>query len=182
MAKHLRQSLSIHYQQQSSPPPSLGPAPRPPQWPAPDPGNGSPARPIQPPAFPLSSLTSPPPLKAVVLAGGSMLAAAMVGLSPHSGPVVESPTLTGECIKIEKTVNGLSRDRLKAMLALPVPAPQATLKSLLTSPYCVLKPSPNEQAEGLERQAYPLEFDPQTWLVVIYQGDLYQGYDFIFHP
>jgi hypothetical protein len=28
------------------------------------------------------------------------------------------------------------------------------------------------------REAYPLEFDPQTWLVLLYEGDQYTGYRF----
>ncbi|MFZ4640913.1 MAG: hypothetical protein ACOYMP_11015 [Nodosilinea sp.] len=182
MAKHIRQSLSIHYQQQASA--GSGIPLRSWHYALNDPGarqvnDGNPdPDPYSPPAPP----TPHPPLRAVVLASGSMLAAATLWLSPHPTPVIDSQPLTGECIKIEKIENALSRDRLKALLAVETPAPRATLQALLKDPYCVLKPTTDAQGGGTDRVAYPLEFDPHAWLVVIYQGDRYTGYDFRFRP
>ncbi|MEL6814895.1 MAG: hypothetical protein AAFP03_08780 [Cyanobacteria bacterium J06598_3] len=34
----------------------------------------------------------------------------------------------------------------------------------------------------IEREAYPLAFDPQAWVVVRYAGGEYAGYDFVFKP
>ncbi len=182
MAKHIRQSLSIHYQQQASAGSGIplrswhsaldDPATRQVHG-----GNPGPDR-----DSPLAPPTPHPPLRAAVLASGSMLAAAALWLSPHPTPVIDSQAVTGECIKIEKMENSLSRDRLKALLAVETPAPRATPQALLKAPYCVLKPTTDAQGGVTDREAYPLEFDPQTWLVLIYQGDRYTGYDFLFRP
>ncbi|MFM7469927.1 MAG: hypothetical protein ACKO5P_00210 [Nodosilinea sp.] len=168
MANSIRQSLSIHYQQQQvSPAPGMATS-----WPQPGDDRAC------PPALP----ASPPSLRAAVLAGGSMVAAAVLGLSPHPAQMVDSQVMTGECIKLEKIENSLSRDRLKALLGVQTPAPRATLQALLKVPYCVLKPTTDGQGVAIEREAYPLEFDPQTWVVITYQGDRYTGYDFLFRP
>ena len=37
-------------------------------------------------------------------------------------------------------------------------------------------------ADVVEREAYPLAFDPEAWVVVSYVEEKYVGYDFVFNP
>lgn len=116
----------------------------------------------------------------VLMAGGSVLALAALLITPNLGKeqVQESSPFT--CVKIEQTRALVSRDRLKALLEIDLQAPKATVQELLKQPYCVMAAGKTEAGQPTDREAYPLEFDPQTWLVVLYEGDRYAGYDFRF--
>ncbi|NJL48843.1 MAG: hypothetical protein HC929_16930 [Leptolyngbyaceae cyanobacterium SM2_5_2] len=114
-----------------------------------------------------------------VLAGSSVIAAAL-WITPTVSPQPASQALQEECIKIEQTQNFLSRDKLKKLLEVDAQAPKAAVREVLSEPHCVLEPSTNEGGVQAEREAYPLEFDPNTWLIVLYEGDQYAGYDFTF--
>jgi hypothetical protein len=51
----------------------------------------------------------------------------------------------------------------------------------VSEPYCKL-PTLNVRAGvEAEREAYPLEFDPATTLVILYENDEYAGYRFSFN-
>jgi hypothetical protein len=72
----------------------------------------------------------------------------------------------------------LSREKLAQLLALSEGVPQAKVLAILPNPYCKL---PGEKGLGdrlIDRQAYRLAFDPQTWVVVRYDADRYIGYEF----
>ncbi|MEM8614712.1 MAG: hypothetical protein AAGF93_22070 [Cyanobacteria bacterium P01_H01_bin.105] len=74
----------------------------------------------------------------------------------------------------------LSRAQLAKILTLPERSNQDAIKGIVLEPYCQL---PNlELRDGViaEREAYPLAFDPTTWLVVLYEGGEYAGFDFSF--
>lgn len=114
------------------------------------------------------------------MAGGSMLALAALLISPNldQGKVQETEAFT--CIRQEQPKALVSRDQIKKLLETELQAPKATVQEFLQVPYCVLSPGKTEAGLPAEREAYPLEFDPQTWLVVLYEGDRYAGYDFRF--
>lgn len=116
----------------------------------------------------------------VLMAGGSVLALAALLITPNLGSdqVQESSPFT--CVKLEQTQSLVSRDQLKTLLETDLQAPKATVQELLKQPYCVMSPGKTEAGQPADREAYPLEFDPQTWLVVLYEGDRYAGYDFRF--
>ncbi|NJL45728.1 MAG: hypothetical protein HC922_08430 [Leptolyngbyaceae cyanobacterium SM2_3_12] len=84
------------------------------------------------------------------------------------------------CIKQTGTRAFLSRDKLSQLLSVKNQAPKATVREILGEPHCVLEPGQTKDGGPMEREAYPLEFDPQTWLIVWYSQDAYQGYDFRF--
>jgi hypothetical protein len=53
----------------------------------------------------------------------------------------------------------------------------------MNAPYCRLSELEVRAGVRAQREAYPLAFDPQTWFVVLYEGDQYTGYSFSFrHP
>jgi hypothetical protein len=166
-------SVSSHYQPSRPPvyPPSGQAGPQGPAYPQPMPytvtTHGADAQPQAKP-------------RQVLMAGGSVLALAALLISPNLGKeqVQESSPFT--CVKIEQTQALVSRDRLKALLEIDLQAPKATVQELLKEPYCVISAGKTEAGQHADREAYPLEFDPQTWLVVLYEGDRYAGYDFRF--
>ncbi|OKH51195.1 hypothetical protein NIES30_00320 [Phormidium tenue NIES-30] len=114
------------------------------------------------------------------MAGGSMLALAALLVSPNldQAKVQEAEAFT--CIRQEQPKALVSRDQIKKLLETELQAPKATVQEFLQMPYCVLSPGKTEAGLPADREAYPLEFDPQTWLVVLYEGDRYAGYDFRF--
>ncbi|WP_155523583.1 hypothetical protein [Nodosilinea nodulosa] len=122
-----------------------------------------------------------PQPRQVLVAGGSMLALAALLITPtlnrDQAQKVADPFT---CIRQEQPQALVSRDQLKQLLDTNLQAPKAAIQEFLKAPYCVLSPGTTEAGLPAEREAYPLEFDPQTWLVVLYDGDRYVGYDFRF--
>lgn len=73
----------------------------------------------------------------------------------------------------------LSRRQLSQLLDIPDGQSRQELQAVLQSPYCQLAALEGSDLDTRE-DAYPLEFDPQTWLVVQYESDRYRGYRFHF--
>jgi hypothetical protein len=115
-----------------------------------------------------------------MLVGGSMLALAAMVITPQLSQPQQAAVEPFTCIKQENPKAVISRDQLKALLDTGAEAARAQVRELLKAPYCVLSPGQTEAGQPADREAYPLEFDPQTWLVVLYEGDRYAGYDFRF--
>ncbi|MBF2025824.1 MAG: hypothetical protein IGS48_03535 [Oscillatoriales cyanobacterium C42_A2020_001] len=114
-----------------------------------------------------------------MLAGGSVVAALglvadLNGLLPKPSPVKEI------CQEIVEPKAVLSRDELAKLLAIPEGSNRGQIQQVMRSPYCRL---PNVQVRDgamAQREAYPLAFDPKTWLIVLYEGESYAGYSFSF--
>lgn len=111
-----------------------------------------------------------------------MLALAALVLPPslESGPSSSSTRSGDVCIKQMDQQSLMSRDELEAVLDLPIPAPREQVQAIVKQPHCVLEMTPGKAGGQVEREAYPLEFDPQTWFVLLYQDGNYAGYDFSF--
>ncbi|HIK45581.1 MAG TPA: hypothetical protein IGR64_11965 [Leptolyngbyaceae cyanobacterium M65_K2018_010] len=170
MAQHARQAVSVYYR-----PHPVTPA-------------NHPSPPLQARAESrqlggdcLSGSVSLPNSKKMVMAGGSMLALAALLVTPHLGEGEAQPVASDACIKLEQVQNPVSRDRLRRLLALEAASPKAAVRTLLNQPHCVLPPTTGRNGGQTEREAYPLEFDPTTWLIVTYENNQYTGYDFSFH-
>ena len=98
------------------------------------------------------------------------------------------------CEKKVKPTGEISRGQMTALLALPAGANKAAVRQVVDEPYCTLpgisaaeaavaKAEGSEAIAGAEREAYPLAFDPEAWVVVAYaDGGEYLGYDFVFKP
>jgi hypothetical protein len=54
------------------------------------------------------------------------------------------------------------------------------LRQVVEKPYCKLQNIQVRKDATAQREAYPLAFDPETWLVVLYEGEEYAGYSFSF--
>jgi hypothetical protein len=83
------------------------------------------------------------------------------------------------CQEIIQRSATLSRAELAALLTIPERESLDRIREVVPEPYCIL-PSLQIRAGTIAvREAYPLEFDPDTWLIVLYEGEEYAGYDFI---
>jgi len=63
-------------------------------------------------------------------------------------------------------------------LAVPERDRKSKVEEILKQPYCQLPTLEVRAGIAAERVAYPLAFDPQSWLVILYEGDEYAGYEF----
>ncbi len=118
-----------------------------------------------------------------MLAGGSMLMALGLlvdihALAPMSSPGVALPK--DVCQQVAHPDAILSRANLAQLLAIPERSSQATARQVLPPPYCTLQPVAMRAGVTAQREAYPLDFDAQAWLVVLYEGGEYAGYSFSF--
>ena len=167
MTRYSHPSVSVHYLQQQSAP--VG---------------GSPPANTAPWAPPLVGPEGPPDPASGrwILIGGSMLTLATLVVAPNLGSLTAAPAKTDQCLQIDQPQAVLSRQQLQKLLDTAPQAPQASLRTWLPTPYCRLAPGPDAEGVTVDRQAYPLEFDPKTWLVVQYEGDRYRGYDFVLRP
>lgn len=115
-----------------------------------------------------------------LLAGGSMLA--LVGMLVDLRNMLQPPQLNSNamCEEVVQSQSVLSRHELASLLKIPERDSKETVREIVNEPYCRL-PSVEIRANvTAEREAYPLEFDPQTWFVILYEGDEYAGYSFVF--
>lgn len=115
-----------------------------------------------------------------LLAGGSLLAGLV--LVGDVSSVFEPKPAVDVCQEIVQPDAVLSRDALSRLISIPERNAKSSVRDILNEPYCVLPSIEIRSGELAEREAYPLAFDPQTWVVLLYEGDEYAGYDFSFQP
>lgn len=117
-------------------------------------------------------------------AGGVVIAAAVVLFDvqnmrswfSRSQPEVNEKS----CHEFVQTEAKLSREQLAELLTIPERDSKERVREVVSEPYCRLA-SLNLRADvQAEREAYPLEFDPKTQLVILYENDEYAGYRFNF--
>jgi len=73
----------------------------------------------------------------------------------------------------------ISRRQLAEFLTISERDPRTRVEEMLKAPYCQL-PNLEVRADAIaERFAYPLAFEPKTWLIVLYEGDEYAGFEFL---
>lgn len=108
----------------------------------------------------------------------SMLALAAILVNPN-----KSQPLKPEIDICQQRVEAaavLSRAQLSQLLSVPERSAKEAVRKIVEEPYCVLQPLEIRAGAEAQREAYPLAFDPQTWFVVLYEGEEYAGYDFSF--
>lgn len=126
--------------------------------------------------------------KRVWVGGVGAIALALLSFIPGQvGSKAVDPTT---CQKKIRPTGAISRGQISALLALPTGASKEAVRRVVDEPYCLLSAiakDPNAVGKGAiagaEREAYPLAFDPEAWVVVTYEeGGKYVGYDFVFKP
>jgi hypothetical protein len=85
-----------------------------------------------------------------------------------------------QCEAIVQTNARLSRDQLAKLLTVPERDDKASIREIISEPYCRLPALQVRAGVKAEREAYPLAFDPGTQLVILYEDDEYAGYRFRF--
>ncbi len=82
------------------------------------------------------------------------------------------------CQEIISSQAVLSRQQLTQLLTVPERENRQAIEAIVEEPYCTLSTLEVRAGTMAERIAYPLAFDPNTWLVVLYEDEEYVGYDF----
>ena len=72
----------------------------------------------------------------------------------------------------------LSREQLLSLLTVPERDSKARIRQIVKEPYCQLSAINIRAGVAAEREAYPLAFDPDVALVILYENDEYAGYRF----
>jgi len=123
------------------------------------------------------------PFKSLV-AGGVIVVAALVLVDFQNmrSWLSQSPSAPNEdaCETIKDTNATLSRDQLAQLLTIPERDSKERVRQVVAEPYCTLASLTVRSGVKAEREAYPLEFDPKTQLVILYENDEYAGYRFNF--
>jgi hypothetical protein len=91
----------------------------------------------------------------------------------------EPATASQVCSQVLKPKATISRQELAKLLTITPGKSRATIRGIVQEPYCKMPNLTLRVGATSEREAYPLEFDPRTWLVVLYEGDNYAGFDFV---
>ncbi len=113
-----------------------------------------------------------------LLAGGSMLA--VLGLLFNPAKISNRADTGDVCQVMVQSQSFLSRKQLSQLLTVPERGTRAQVRQVMKEPYCKLSAVEVRAGVKAEREAYPLEFDPKVWIVVLYEGDEYAGYSFSF--
>lgn len=82
------------------------------------------------------------------------------------------------CQTIVSSQAVLSRQQLTQLLTVPERENRQAIEDIAQDPYCTLAAIEVRAGVKAERTAYPLAFDPNTWLVVLYEAEEYVGYGF----
>ncbi len=114
-----------------------------------------------------------------MLAGGSVVAALGLLVEPH-GLLPKSAPAKDVCQEVIEAKAVLSREQLSQLLTVPERSNREQMRQVIPAPYCQLPDIQVRSNIPAQREAYPLAFDPQTWLVVLYEGNEYAGYSFSF--
>lgn len=84
------------------------------------------------------------------------------------------------CQRMVQPSVSLSRQQLTQILTVAERSPKAAIRDQAPAPYCTLADLQVRAGVVAQREAYPLAFDPDTWLVLLYEGEEYAGYAFRF--
>lgn len=111
------------------------------------------------------------------LLGSAVLAA--IGLAIlQSEPAPPDRTLDPSqfCQEVVQPQATVTREELVQLLTVPERGERPAVENIVQEPYCRMSSLSIRAGATTERQAYPLASEPQTWLVILYEGDTYVGY------
>lgn len=116
-------------------------------------------------------------LRLFLLGGGC---AVIAGLTMDMREVIsmEQRRQPDNCVGDVNPTAAISREQLATFLTVSERGAKVTVQDILQMPYCQLPALEVRAGVPAERSVYQLAFDPQTWLVVLYEGEEYAGYQF----
>jgi len=120
----------------------------------------------------------------VAIATGSIATLALLAVVP--GKVSSQSIADNTCQEVVQSGAEISRGDLTSLSDVAAGTPHETVRELIDKPYCLLPLSPESAAKAasdepiVAREAYPLAFDPEAWVVVNYAQSGYTSYDFAF--
>lgn len=122
-------------------------------------------------------------LKPIVASGLVFVIAGLAFDLPDLGRRL-APTRTAQansdCDVIVQTEARLSREQLANLLTVPERDSKERVQDIVGDPYCRLPELNVRSGVVAKREMYPLEFDPGTQLIILYENDEYAGYRFNF--
>lgn len=114
-----------------------------------------------------------------LLAGGAALLAMGLFFDLGSLPSFGSKKSLEACQETVQSQAKLSKQQLARLLTIPEGETRSKIREIAKEPYCKLSALEIRAGAPTDREAYPLAFDLQTQLVVLYEGDQYVGYQFL---
>jgi len=116
----------------------------------------------------------------VALAGLTLDTSRLKTLIPES--LVETPVAasTDSCTTVIQSDSQITREQLAQVLTIPERDAKSRVRQIVSEPYCQYTSLQVRSGVDAEREAYPLAFDQDTKLVILYENDEYAGYRFSF--
>lgn len=124
----------------------------------------------------MKQLNSDATLKPLIIGG---LLFALVGLLIDMRGTVTQGQSQSHHEVCQGTINSqvsISKEQLAQLLTVPERGNKTQVRDILKDPYCQLPSLQVRAGVAADREVYPLAFDPQARLVVLYEGDEYAGY------
>ena len=114
-----------------------------------------------------------------MMAGGSVLLGLGLLMDQYGLPSLIGKKGVGiDCQEVVRPDANLSRKQLAQLLTISEGDKKQRIQEIIKEPYCKLQTLEIRAGATAQREAYPLEFDQNTWLVILYEGDQYTGYRF----
>ncbi len=124
------------------------------------------------------------PISKQLMAGGSALLALSLLVDFKALPLSllssKKPT-EDACQTIVRAETKISHEQLAKVMVLAVSSKKQQVRDILKEPYCKLADLQIRAGATAQREAYPVDFDPQARLIVLYEGDEYGGFRFDLH-
>jgi hypothetical protein len=117
-------------------------------------------------------------LEQLLLSGAVVAAVGLALNQPEVAPPNRGPDPSVFCQEIVQPKAALSREQLAQLLTVPERDKRAKVQAIVKQPYCRMPSLSIRTKATTERDAYPLVSDPQTWVVILYEGETYVGYGF----
>lgn len=116
-------------------------------------------------------------LSAVLLSSVGIL-----GGMNQSWQASSAPARPTGCTGEPQSGQALSREKVLELLTIAEREAATAVRNVLNAPYCQLPSVEIRAGVQAERSLYALDFDANTWLVVLYEGEEYAGYAFDVMP
>lgn len=116
-----------------------------------------------------------------LLAGGAALLALGLSADLQGLPSFGIKPDAELCPLTSSSQGKLTKQQVAKLLTVAEGNQKTKIREIVREPACKLPGLQVRSGSTAEREVYALEFDPQRWIVVLYEGDQYAGYKFWLH-